>query len=73
VFGGVTPILVSLLVHFDRIGPAYYVAVVAVIGLGATIAASKSVLSEEASRPADRVSDGKASIKSRREEWIKQA
>jgi MFS family permease len=44
-FGGVTPMLVSLLVHLDRIAPAYYVAVVTVIGLGATILAPKSALS----------------------------
>jgi len=45
-FGGVTPLLVSLLIHFDRLAPAYYVAVVAVIGLGATIAGSKYVISD---------------------------
>jgi MFS family permease len=39
-FGGVTPLLVSLLSHFDRFAPAYYVAVVAVIGLGATVIAT---------------------------------
>jgi MFS family permease len=44
-FGGVTPLLVSLLVHFDRLAPAYYVAAVAVIGLGATIIATNYVLS----------------------------
>jgi hypothetical protein len=40
-FGGVTPLLVSLLSHFDRFAPAYYVAVVAMIGLGATVVASE--------------------------------
>jgi MFS family permease len=40
-FGGVTPLLVSLLSHFDRFAPAYYVAAVAVIGLGATIVTTK--------------------------------
>jgi MFS family permease len=38
-FGGVTPLLVSLLVDMDRLAPAYYVAAVAVIGLCATILA----------------------------------
>jgi MFS family permease len=41
-FGGLTPLLVSLLSHFDRLAPAYYVAAVAVIGLGATMIATKS-------------------------------
>jgi MFS family permease len=54
-FGGVTPMLVSLLVHLDRIGPAYYVAAVAVIGLGATILAPESVHSGDLFRPADLV------------------
>jgi len=54
-FGGVTPMLVSLLVHLDRIGPAYYVAAAAVIGLGATILAPKSVDSRGTFRPADLV------------------
>jgi MFS family permease len=39
-FGGVTPLLVSLLSHFNRFAPAYYVAAVAVIGLGAMIIAT---------------------------------
>jgi MFS family permease len=38
-FGGLTPLLVSLLVNIDRLAPAYYVAAVAVIGLCATITA----------------------------------
>jgi MFS family permease len=54
-FGGITPMLVSLLVRFDRIGPAYYVAAVAMVGLGATILAPKSVHSEGAFRPVDLV------------------
>jgi len=45
-FGGVTPLLVSLLIHFDRFAPAYYVAAVAVIGLGATIAGTKHVIGD---------------------------
>lgn len=45
-FGGVTPLLISLLVHVDRLAPAYYVAAVAVIGLGATITATTYELSD---------------------------
>ena len=54
-FGGITPMLVSLLVHLDRIAPAYYVAVVAVVGLGATILAPRSVNIGAPFRPADPV------------------
>jgi len=54
-FGGVTPMLVSLLVHLDRISPAYYVAVVAVIGLSATVLAPRSVNSDASFRTADLV------------------
>jgi len=55
-FGGVTPLLVSLLIHFDRLAPVYYVAAVAVIGLSATITATKYVVSDVAAtvaRPRD--------------------
>jgi hypothetical protein len=45
-FGGVTPLLVSLLSHFERFAPTYYVAAVAVIGLVATMIATKYGLSE---------------------------
>jgi MFS family permease len=55
-FGGVTPMLVSLLVHLNRIAPAYYVAAVSVIGLGATILAPKSEHSDGALRRAALVS-----------------
>ena len=51
IFGGATPMFVSLLAHFDRISPAYYVAAVAMIGLGATIVAPKRVLSTDPYRP----------------------
>src|SRR5258708_40186050 len=43
-FGGLTPLLVSLLAHLDRIGPAHYVAAVTVVGLGATLMAPKHAL-----------------------------
>jgi hypothetical protein len=39
VFGGMTPLLVSWLVHFDRMAPVWYVAGVAVIGLAALLVA----------------------------------
>jgi MFS family permease len=39
VFGGLTPLLVTWLVHLDRIGPAHYVAAVTVAGLAATLMA----------------------------------
>jgi MFS family permease len=45
-FGGLTPLLVSWLVHLDRIGPAHYVAVVTVVGLCATLMAPKHALSD---------------------------
>jgi len=55
-FGGLTPLLVSWLAHLDRIGPAYYIAAVTVVGLGATLKAPKHALSQiDASAHIDRV------------------
>jgi hypothetical protein len=45
-FGELTPLLVSWLAHFDRIGPAHYIAAVTVVGLGGTLMAPKHALSE---------------------------
>jgi MFS family permease len=45
-FGGLTPLLVSWLVHLDRIGPAHYVAAVTAVGLCATFMAPKHALSD---------------------------
>jgi len=45
-FGGLTPLLVSWLVHLDRSGPAYYVAAVTGVGLCATLMAPKHALSD---------------------------
>jgi MFS family permease len=42
VFGGLTPLLVTWLVHVDRIGPAHYVAAVTVAGLVATLMSPRS-------------------------------
>jgi MFS family permease len=42
VFGGATPLLVSWLVHLDRLAPAHYVAGVAAIGLAAVFLAPES-------------------------------
>jgi MFS family permease len=39
VFGGITPPLVLLLAHLDRIGPAHYIAAVTIAGLCATFLA----------------------------------
>ena len=36
-FGGLTPLLVSWLVHLNRFGPAHYIAVATVVGLTATL------------------------------------
>ncbi|MCU1249362.1 MAG: ral substrate transporter, partial [Edaphobacter sp.] len=44
-FGGLTRLLVSWLIHLDRIGPAHYVAAVTVLGLCATFMAPKHPLS----------------------------
>jgi MFS family permease len=41
VFGGLTPLLVTWLVHLDRIGPAHYIAAVTVAGLAATLMAPR--------------------------------
>jgi MFS family permease len=41
VFGGLTPLLVTWLVHLDRIGPAHYIAAVTVAGLVATLMAPR--------------------------------
>jgi hypothetical protein len=38
-FGELTPLLVSWLAHFDRIGLAHYIAAVTVVGLGGTLMA----------------------------------
>jgi MFS family permease len=45
-FGGLTPLLVSWLAHFDRMGPAHYVAAATVVGLGATLMAPRYPLSD---------------------------
>ena len=45
-FGGVTPLLVSWLVHLDRIAPAHYVAAVTVLGLAATLTAPRHRLGD---------------------------
>jgi MFS family permease len=45
-FGGLTPLLVSWLVHLDRVMPAHYVAAVTVLGLAATVMAPKHQLSD---------------------------
>ena len=39
VFGGVTPLLVSWISHFNRLGPAHYVAAVTILGLLAILTA----------------------------------
>jgi MFS family permease len=45
IFGGLTPLLVSWVVHFDRIGPAHYVAVVTVAGFIAILVTPRHELS----------------------------
>jgi VIT1/CCC1 family predicted Fe2+/Mn2+ transporter len=42
VFGGLTPLLVSWLIHLDRMAPAHYVAGVTALGLLATLMAPAS-------------------------------
>ena len=44
VFGGLTPLIVLSLAHINRVGPAWYVAVAAIAGLFATLAAPMSYL-----------------------------
>jgi hypothetical protein len=34
VFGGLTPVLVSWLVQFDKLAPAHYVVALSVVGVG---------------------------------------
>jgi hypothetical protein len=34
IFGGLTPVLVSWLLQFDKLAPAHYVAVLSVVGMG---------------------------------------
>ena len=46
--GGVTPLLVSWLVHWNRLSPAYYVTFAAVLGFVATILADVDTESTEA-------------------------
>jgi MFS family permease len=50
-FGGLTPLLVSWLVHFDRIVPAHDVAASAIAGLAATVLAPSHRLSDPDPRP----------------------
>jgi MFS family permease len=45
-FGGLTPLLVSWLAHLDRTGPAYYVAALSLVGLGATLVAPSHGLND---------------------------
>jgi len=47
VMGGITPILVSWLNHWNRLSPAYYVAATGVVGLVATLMASERKLSTQ--------------------------
>src|SRR5271168_2681508 len=50
-FGGLTPLLVSWLVHFDRIAPAYYVAAATIAGLAAILMAPNHRLSDPNTPP----------------------
>lgn len=50
-FGGLTPLLVSWLVHFDRIVPAHYVAAVTIVGLAAMLMAPSHRLSDPNTPP----------------------
>jgi hypothetical protein len=50
-FGGLTPLLVSWLVHFDRIVPAHYVAAVTIVGLAAILMAPSHRLSDPNTPP----------------------
>jgi len=45
-FGGLTPLLISWLVHLDRIVPAHYVAAVTAVGLVATLMAPRHRLGD---------------------------
>jgi cytochrome c biogenesis factor len=44
--GGLTPLLVSYLARFERVGPAYYVACMTIVGLVAALATPSHPLSE---------------------------
>jgi len=50
-FGGLTPLLVSWLVHFDRIVPAHYVAAATIVGLAAMLMAPSHRLSDPNTSP----------------------
>ena len=50
-FGGLTPLLVSWLVHFDRILPAHYVAAVTIVGLAAMLMAPSHRFSDPNTPP----------------------
>ena len=50
-FGGLTPLLVSWLIHFDRIVPAHYVAVATIVGLAAILMAPSHRLSDPYTPP----------------------
>jgi MFS family permease len=46
-FGGLTPLFISWLVHLDRLVPAHYVAAVTVLGIAATLMAPSHRLSDQ--------------------------
>jgi hypothetical protein len=45
-FGGVTPLFVAWIAHINRLGPAHYVAAVAILGLIAILTSAESVSGE---------------------------
>jgi MFS family permease len=50
-FGGLTPLVVSWLIHFDHIVPAHYVAVATIVGLAAILMAPSHRLSDPYTPP----------------------
>jgi len=60
IFGGLTPIFVTLIMHLTPMAPAYYVLALAGIGLGLGIYLNRDLNSESAvdARLADSISGG---------------
>ena len=45
-FGGVTPLFVAWIAHINRLGPAHYVAAVAILGLIGVLMSAESISAE---------------------------
>ena len=54
IFGGLTPVAVQLMLKYDRLGPAHYVAFTAVIGVAAVVANASRGIDHDTAPPASK-------------------